>query len=173
MTSRLRLLLLLLGITCLPTLLAASCEPAPSEPGRGPDGAGAELDSPRPPPGQADCTRVSGVARLPDGAVEPQGDLEVLFLAPGTLRPNGRPTGAPLDFLHVTNRRGLPFAFSGCAPQAKLEIAAYLDMDGDHEVMGRGDHHGHTEVEISAAGLTDVVILLDGRFDQGKEDAQP
>jgi hypothetical protein len=173
MTSRLRLLIMLLGLTCLPTLLAAGCEPGPSDSGNGPQGAGAELASPRQPPGQADCTEISGVARLPEGAAEPQGDLEVLFLAPGTLRPTGRPSGPPLDFLHVTNRPGLPLHFSGCAPQAKLEIAAYLDMDGDHEVMGRGDHHGRAAVEIDQAGLTDLIILLDARFDEGKEGVQP
>jgi hypothetical protein len=75
-----------------------------------------------------------------------------------------------MDFLHVTVREGLPFVFRGCAPQAELEIAAFVDMDGDHEIRGVGDRHGHTVVTVSEAGLSGVVVLLDQRIEEAKKD---
>ena len=177
MTSALRRLLLFVALTCLPVLLSVGCgAAAPSGSGAvsgGRDGGGTRPAPSVPSPGSADCIEISGEARLPAGAAEPLGDLEVLFMAPGTVSPTGRPTAAPLHFVHVTNRRGLPFRFRSCAPQAKLDVAAFMDMDGDHEVSGLGDQYGHASVEVPDSGLAGVVIMLDGRFDKAKEGTPP
>ena len=153
------------------TLLCVGCPPAgPPGAGGGDRGPGGDTSQPRPPPGQADCTAITGEARLPEGAGEALGDLEVFFLEPGSIQPDGFPNKPPMDFLHVTGRKGLPFVFRGCAPQAKLEIAAFIDMDGDQEIRGVGDRHGHTVVTVSDAGLSGVVVLLDRRIEEAKKD---
>ena len=155
-------------------LLGVGCDRGgpPEDGGRrgpgGPGGGGAPAEG-REPPGQADCTTIAGEARLPEGAGEAQGDLEVFFLEPGSLDPDGFPNRPPMDFLHVGNRKDLPLEFQGCAPQAELEVAAFVDMDGDGEIRGVGDLHGHTAITVTVAGLTGVVILLDQRIEEAKK----